>query len=288
MSIITLTTDLGLNDHYVASLKGTILTSVDSPIIIDITHNVLPFDVSQAAFQLRSCYKDFPEGTIHVIGVDSEPVINFGDGDGSLPSILFFDNQYFISNDNGFFGVFLQENKPTSFWRIDDVVSNPSFFKSCTKNMLVATAIKLVNGAKIEELASPHDSYRNALSSVAITEPNLIKGHVIYIDSFGNAITNINKELFERNGINTPFTIRFKRKDFYIDKISPSYNVVPAGEKVALFNENNLLEIAINRGASRTTGGASELFGLRKEDIIMVEFTPKGSKNTINELFPDF
>ena len=288
MGIITLTTDLGLNDHYVASLKGTILSSVDSPIIVDITHNVLPFDVSQAAFQLRSCYKDFPDGTIHVIGVDSEPVINFGDGDGSLPSILFFENQYFISNDNGFFGVFLKENKPTTFWRIDDVVSNPSFFKSCTKNMLIATAVKLLKGAKVEEIASPHNSYRNALSVVAISEPNLIRGHVIYIDSFGNAITNITKDLFERNGINIPFTIRFKRKDFYIDTISPSYNVVPAGEKVAIFNENNLLEIAINRGASRTTGGASELFGLRKEDIIMVEFTPKGSKNTINELFPDF
>ncbi len=288
MGIITLTTDLGTNDHYVASLKGTILSSVDSPYIVDITHNVLPFDVSQAAFQIRSCYKDFPKGTIHVIGVDSEPVINFGDGDGSLPAILFYEDQYFISNDNGFFGVFLQENKPTSFWRIDDVLSNPSFFKSCTKNMLIATAVKLLNGVKVDEVASPHSSYRNALSSVAVTEPNLIRGHVIYIDSFGNAITNISKDLFERNGTNIPFTIRFKRKDYYIDTISPSYNVVPAGEKVALFNGNNLLEIAINRGATKTTGGAAELFGLRKDDIIMVEYTPKGSRDTIDELFPNF
>ena len=146
MSIITLTTDLGLNDHYVASLKGTILSSVSSPYIVDITHDVKPFDVSQAAFQLRSCYKDFPKGTIHVIGVDSEPVINFGDGAGNLPSIMEFNNQYFISNDNGFFGAFLQTNKPSSFWRIDDVLSNPSFFKSCTKTMLVATAVKFVAG----------------------------------------------------------------------------------------------------------------------------------------------
>jgi len=288
MGIITLTTDLGLNDHYVASLKGTILRSVTSPNIIDITHDVRPFDVSQAAFQLRSCYKDFPDGTIHVIGVDSEPVINFGDGDGSLPSIMVFENQYFISNDNGFFGVFLQTNKPSSFWRIDDVLSNPSFFKSCTKNMLIPTAIKLLNGVSIEEISSLHNTYRNALSSVAISEPNLIRGHVIYCDSFGNAITNINKELFDRNGANTPFTIRFKRKDYYIDVISPSYNVVPAGEKVALFNESNLLEIAINRGATKTTGGAAQLFGLIEGDVIMVEFTPKGSKNTLNELFPDF
>ncbi len=288
MRIITLTTDLGLNDHYVASLKGSILSSVDSPYIIDISHEVDPFDVAKAAFLLKSCYKDFPENTIHVIGVDSEPQINKGDGEISLPSIMEFNKQIFISNDNGFFGTFLQTEKPSSFWRIDDVLSNPKYFKSSTKNMLVRTAVKLLNGSKIEELASPHDSYRKALSMVAISEPNLIRGHVIYFDSFGNAITNVNKELFERNGIDTPFTIHFKRKDYFIDTISQSYADVSPGEKVAIFNENGLLEIAINRGATKKNGGAKQLFGLELNEIIIIEFTPKGSKNTINDLFSNF
>ena len=91
--------------------------------------------------------------------------------------------------------------------------------------------------------------------------------------------------MFDRYGKDTPFIIRFKKKDYFIDVISLSYNEVPPGEKVAIFNENNLLEIAINRGASKTNGGAEQLFGLHENDIVRVEFTPKGSKQTIDDLF---
>lgn len=276
---------MGLNDHYVASLKGTILQSIDNCTIVDITHEVKPFDVAEAAFHLRSCYHDFPDGTVHVIGVDSEPIVNFGGADGSFPSILVHKNQYFISNDNGFFGVFMNSEKPSSFWRIDDVLSNPKFSKFPTKNMLLSTAIRLVKGEKIEELASPYETFKNAYFPMAISEPNLIKGHVVHCDSYGNAITNIHKSLFERNGQDVPFIIRFKTKDYYIDVISNTYNEVPPGEKVAIFNENDFLEIAINRGASKTNGGAEQLFGLHKNDIVRVEFTPKGSKQTIEDLF---
>jgi len=276
---------MGLNDHYVASLKGTLLKSVDNCHIIDITHDVKPFDVAEAAYHVASCYADFPDGTVHVIGVDSEPIVNFGGSDGSFPSILFYNNQYFISNDNGFFGVFLKEEKPQSFWRIDDVLSNPKLFKFPTKNMLLSAATRILKGEKLKDIASPFEGFKNAFTPVAVSELNLIKGHVIHCDSYGNAITNIHKSLFERDGKDAPFIIRFKRKDYFIDVISMSYNEVPPGEKVAIFNENDLLEIAINRGASKTNGGAEQLFGLHKNDIVRIEFTPKGSKQTIDDLF---
>lgn len=276
---------MGLNDHYVASLKGTILSTVDNCSIIDITHDVRPFDVAEAAFHVTSCYKDFPEGTVHVIGVDSEPIVNFGGSDGSFPSILMLNKQYFICNDNGFFGAFMNSEKPDSFWRIDDVMSNPKLFKFPTKNMLLSAAVRILNGEEISAIASPFDSYKNAFTPIAISEPNLIKGHVVHCDSYGNAITNIHKSLFDRNGKDVPFIIRFKRKDYYIDVISMSYNEVPPGEKVAIFNENDFLEIAINRGASKTNGGAEQLFGLHRNDIVRIEFTPKGSKQTIEDLF---
>lgn len=285
MGIITLTTDMGLNDHYVASLKGTILKSVNPVNIVDITHDVRPFDVAEAAYHVSSCFKDFPDGTVHVIGVDSEPIVNFSGNDGNFPSILVYKKQYFISNDNGFFGVLLKQNKPDSFWRIDDVMSHPNLFKFPTKNMLLVVAARILNGDKIKDIASLHEDYKNAFSPVAISENNLIKGHVIHCDSYGNAITNIHKDLFDRYGKDTPFIIRFKKKDYFIDVISLSYNEVPPGEKVAIFNENNLLEIAINRGASKTNGGAEQLFGLHENDIVRVEFTPKGSKQTIDDLF---
>ena len=285
MGIITLTTDMGLNDHYVASLKGTILSSVSNCNIVDITHDVRPFDVAEAAYHVSSCFNDFPKGTIHVIGIDSEPIVNFGGSDGSFPSILVHNDQYFISNDNGFFGVFMKENTPQSFWRLDDVLSNPKLFKFPTKNMLLSAAIRLANGEDIKTIASPFEGYKNAFSPVAISELNLIKGHVIHCDSYGNAITNIHKSLFDRSGKDVPFIIRFKKKDYFIDVISLSYNDVPPGEKVAVFNENDFLEIAINRGASKTNGGAEQLFGLHRNDIVRIEFTPKGSRQTIEDLF---
>ena len=92
----------------------------------------------------------------HLIGVDSEPVVNFGGSDGCFPSILEFHNQYFVCNDNGFFGVFLQQNKAQSFWRIDDVLSNPKLFKFPTKNMLVGAVTSIINGTPLK---------RNSISS---------------------------------------------------------------------------------------------------------------------------
>jgi S-adenosylmethionine hydrolase len=285
MKVITLTTDMGLNDHYVASLKGTLLKSFDDIHIVDVSHTVRAFDISEAAYHVRACYSDFPEGTVHVIGVDGEPIVNFGGTDGSFPAIMEFEKQYFVSCDNGFFGAFLQENRPDGFWRVDDVLSNPKLFKFPTKNVLLSAAIRLLKGDKPDSFGTSSTEYKSALSPVAITETNLIKGYVIHTDNYGNAITNIDRELFARFGEDTPFVLYFKKKDYFIDVISEAYNEVPQGEKVAIFNENGLLEIAINRGANGSTGGAEQLFGLRLNDMVRVEFTPPGSRSTIDSLF---
>jgi S-adenosylmethionine hydrolase len=276
---------MGLNDHYVASLKGSLLSADHTVNIIDITHDVSPFDISEAAFHVTSCYQDFPKGTIHVVGVDSEPIVNFGGSDGSFPTIMEFAGQYFISNDNGFFGAFLKEERPNAIWRIEHFISDPKAFKFPTKNILIEAAIRLMKGESPASFATSFNGYKNALALVAVSETNLIKGHVVHVDSYGNAITNVHHTLFERFGENTPFILYFKRKDYFIDVISNTYNEVAQGEKVAIFNENGFLEIAINRGASGSTGGAEQLFGLHKNDIIRIEFTPKGSRETLESLF---
>lgn len=285
MKIITLTTDMGLKDHYVAALKATLLSGVSDLHVVDITHEVEPFNSGEAAYYLGACINDFPEGTIHVIGVDSEPSINFGSAGGSFPSIMRYKDQYFISNDNGFFGSLLKEDQPQGFYRIDNVLSNKNLFRFPTKNILCKTAIDLANGVLINDIASEQDGYTRAFMPVALEEQNLIKGHVIHVDSYGNLITNISRDLFESYGKDEPFTIYFKSKEYFIDTISLSYNEVPQGEKVAIFNDNDLLEIAINRAANRGTGGAEKLFGLGIGDIIRVKFTPRGSHDTINSLF---
>lgn len=284
---------MGLSDHYVASLKGVILSQLSDVSIVDISHEVKPFDVTEAAYLLAACFRDFPAGTVHVIGVDSEPIVNFGGTDGAFPSIMVVKDQYFICNDNGFFGAFLKDQRPESFWRIDDVLSNPKLFKFPTKNLLLPAAIKLMNGDKIESIASPFEGYRNAFSLTALSEQNLIKGHIVHIDSYGNAITNVHRDLFAQVGKEAPFTLLFKRSskltksDYFFDQISNGYNEVPPGEKVTLFNDGGYIEIAINRGADNSTGGAAQLFALQKGDMILIEFTPQGSKKTIDSLFND-
>jgi S-adenosylmethionine hydrolase len=117
-----------------------------------------------------------------------------------------------------------------------------------------------------------------------VLEENLIKGSIVHIDHYGNAITNITRELFGRFD-DAPFTILFRKRDYYIDTISGSYNEVQPGERVAIFNNNDFLEIAINKGARGVNGGADTLFGLHVGDVVRVEFTPRGSAKTIDSLF---
>lgn len=285
MKIITLTSDLGLNDHYVASLKGAILSTDNQVNIVDVSHNVKPFDTAHAAFLLRSCAHNFPEGTVHVVAIDTEPVINYNELDGSFPSIMVKNGQYFIANDNGFFGAYLGVEKPDSFWRVEDVLSNPNHMKFPSKNMLIPIAMQLLAGEPIESLASPQEKWRKSLLTEPAIQENLIKGAVVYLDSYGNIITNITRSLFNQVGQNNPFIIMMRKKEYYIDHISNTYNEVIPGERLALFNENDLLEIAINRGANSSTGGAEKLMGIRKGDIIRIEFTPQGSRETLSELF---
>lgn len=282
MEIITLTSDMGLSDHYVAALKGAIYQCDPNARIVDISHSIRAFDIVQASYTIANVYHEFPKGTIHIIGVDSEPVIH--SREGSYPAVMLYDGHYFIGNDNGFFALLLRENRPEGFWLIDDVLSNPLGFKFPTKNIFVPAAVKLAQGTDVATFASPQEEWKRAFSVNPVIEENLIKGSIVHIDHYGNAITNISKELFSRFD-DAPFTILFRKRDYYIDTISGSYNEVQPGERVAIFNNNDFLEIAINKGARGVNGGADSLFGLHVGDVVRVEFTPRGSVKTIDSLF---
>ena len=287
MQILTLTSDTGLQDYYVAALKGAILKAMKGIQIVDVSHSIQPFDIASAAFQLQCCYKDFPEGTIHLIGVDSEPLIEppeYSDASSfisSYPTVMKFKNQYFISNDNGFFGAFLDDNEPQELWRYKVDKKNLLELKYPMKNCFVPLAKKIVNKERFSSFAEAVNKYKKALIPKAIIEEFVIRGIVIHIDSFGNLITNISKVDFDRLPPDAPYSIKFANEKYYIDHISDTYNAVQQGERVALFNENDLLEIAINRGARQSTGGADNLFGVKQGDRLRIESTPAGSRKTL-------
>jgi S-adenosylmethionine hydrolase len=106
MPIITLTTDLGLKDHYVASVKGAILSQIPDVSIVDITHSIEAFNISQTAYVIRNCYKNFPAGSIHILGVDSELSLK------NSHLAVFAGGHYFIGTDNGTFSLLFDELKP--------------------------------------------------------------------------------------------------------------------------------------------------------------------------------
>ncbi|MFM7565528.1 MAG: S-adenosyl-l-methionine hydroxide adenosyltransferase family protein [Flavobacteriales bacterium] len=290
MQIITLTTDVGLKDFYVAAVKGTLFTKLKNVQIVDVSHEIKPFDVAEAAYQLRNCFDAFPEGTLHLVGVDSEPVFsssldaNFEFITKSLPMVVVFKKQFIVVNDNGFIGTFLGEDEADALYRYDQIEIPKDHWTFMMKTCFIDIATRLVSGHELSSFCTETSSYKKAFMQNPTIEYNLIQGNVIHIDTYGNIITNILRSDFERFGSETPFKISYQKRAYDIDVISNAYSEVPVGERVAIFNHNNRLEIAINRGANKGNGGADQLFGVRLGEVVRVTFYPKGSVDTLTSL----
>ena len=287
MQIITLTTDLGLTDHYVASLKGQLLSAQPSIQLVDVTHNIQSFNIAQAAYFLNNITRDFPAGTIHFLGVDALPQISIGNPESNLyPIVMKLNGHYFVGCDNGIFSLLSDYKKAEEIVRIDDF-SSKFALRFPTRYIYIPTILKIAEGIPLAEIGEPINHVKKVFITQPILEANLIKGSVINTDKYGNVIVNITEKLFNEIGNGNPFTIYFKNSQYFIENISKNYYEVPTAEKLALFNESGFLEIAINKGVTGNGGGASSLLGLSFGDTIRMEFHPKGSKDSINSLFPE-
>lgn len=283
MQIVTLTTDFGFHDHYVASLKGAIYREIPEVVIIDISHSIKAFNSANAAYQIKSCFESFPENTIHIVAVDCETDLTLKTP--SKPIVMKFKNHYFIGTNNGFFGSFLDGQNPDEFMELKEEYINTNVYKFPSKNCFVELAGYITRKEKLTKYLHPSFQIKKAFSPKPMHEGNKLLGNVIHVDSFGNLITNIAMEDFYKFDKKIPFTIYYANRSYFIDRISKSYNEVVAGEKVAIFNSNNLLEIAINKGVNEINSGASKLFGMKIGDTVTVEFSPPGSVDDINLLF---
>ena len=264
MKIITLTSDMGIKDFYLASIKGAIYKGHPDAFIVDISHYVTPFDIAQAAFILKNSWPDFPEGTIHIISVDPESI------EGKHHVIVDYEGQYFIGNDNGMFSLMFNKS-PDKVWIIKPPVNiGSSPFPS--KSVFVWAATQLAQGVRPEDIGERTDGVHSRPAFHPVVSHDLIKGMVIFIDGYGNVLTNIDKELFEKTRKNRNYTIFFRGLNYGIKKIAQSYNEVPPGERLAIFGAGNFLEIAINKGVEGSGGGANKLFGLKLNDVVRIEF----------------
>jgi len=256
MAIITLTTDLGIKDYYVALLKAEILKCCTDANIIDISHQVEPFDIFQAAFLIKNCYKEFPEGTIHIIGMDS------GSKDDRRYLIGINKKQYFIGPDNGVLSLIFDGN-PEMIYSINIEEEHNSIFPS--RAILTRAACHLARGQDVKEISKQVENMVEKTILQPVVKDSVIQGNVIYIDSFRNIIVNIDKDLFDRIGQGRPVRISYHKRE-YIDRISKDYSEVPEGEALSLFGSSGYLEIALNMAP------ASSLLGIQVGETIQVEF----------------
>ena len=256
MAIITLTSDWGQSDYYVAAVKGAILSAIPDANVIDITHNIEPWDIASAAFIIRNCYQNFPEGTIHIIAVETEE-------SAEKPHIALKANgHYFIGTDNDIFSLILGDT-PYEAVTIE-VIQDSDYFTFTTRDRFVKVAAMIAQGRPFSEIGHPYHEIRKCVTFQPTIDANSIHGIVTFVDSYENLVTNITKELFEKVKNGRKFEIRIGK--YNIGTICRSYTEVAIPDIVALFGTHGFLEIALNHGR------AASLLGFSRDSSVDIVF----------------
>lgn len=277
MPIITLTTDFGEKDHFVGAVKGAIYSELADTKIVDISHSISPFHSTEAAYIIQNAYKSFPPGTIHIIGIDSE--LN----PENQHIAVKLDGHFFVCANNGIISMLAAEVNPEKIVEInihDRIISNFPVL-----DVFVKVACHLARGGTLEVIGKPIDEIKEliGIKPVVNREDSQIIGNVIYIDNYGNVVSNISKSLFEDIGKGRPFKITARRAHFskiyaqYSDAINfeiPKDRREEDGKKVAIWNSSGYLELAIYKSNPSTVGSASSLFGLQFRDAVTINFGP--------------
>lgn len=275
MSIITLTTDFGLKDHSVAAVKGALYAEIDEARIVDISHLISPFDSIEAAYVIKNAYHNFPEGSVHIIGVDSELTPE------NKHIAVMLDGHYFICANNGIVSLIASEIRPDKIVEIN--IHRALGTNFTVLDVFVKVAGHILRGGTLEVIGKPIE----ALKQLKYIEPQVntaetqIIGHVVYIDNFGNVVTNIKRAFFESLVKGRTYLIRARHVEFksiydsYSEAINfdlPVHKRENSGKKLALFNASGYLELAIYKSNPKTSGGAASLFGLDVMDTITINF----------------
>ncbi len=258
MAIITLTSDWGLANHYAGAVKGALLREIPGATIVDISHRIACFDIMQASFILRNSAFHFPEGTIHLVGVNTEAGIK-------TPHIaLLYQGHYFIGADNGIFSL-MCDTPPDEMVELD-IRQETDYFTFSTRDVFVKAASMILKGKSLAAVGSPHSVLYEKFAFRPVVNDHQIVGKVIFIDHYENVFVNIDKEVFKKVGRGRPFSIQFRSPDDGISRLHEAYSDVMEGERLALFGSSGYLEVAINQGK------AASLLGLNMSDSVSIHF----------------
>ncbi|MCX7662000.1 MAG: S-adenosyl-l-methionine hydroxide adenosyltransferase family protein [Candidatus Omnitrophica bacterium] len=245
MRCISLLTDFGLSDNFVGVMKAVILKINPSVSIIDISHNIEPQNVFQASFLLKHSFKYFPKGTIHLAIVDP------GVGTDRKAILVKTRNYFFIAPDNGVLSLTLEEESPQEIIQID----NPKYFLKPVshtfhgRDIFSPVAGYLSRGISIYNFGKPIKKIKKIHFPKPEIKKDKLYGQIIYIDNFGNLVTNISKDTFLGFVRKRKFVLRIRNK--IINRISTSYQDSDKKETIALFNSFDSLEISIREGSAK-------------------------------------
>ncbi len=275
MAIITLTTDFGEKDHFAGATKGAIYSEFPDMKIVDISHSVSPFNVPEAAYIIFNAYNSFPKGTIHIIGIDAE--IN----PENKHIAVKLDDHYFICANNGIMSMICAEIAPEKIVEINIHDKIETSFP--VLDVFVKVACHIARGGTLEVIGKVITEIKPIKDLVPFVnaEKNQIIGSIIYIDNYGNVVTNIKKKFFE----DVQKTRRFEvsARNYKFDTIHSKYSDIinfevkkskrhDEGRKLVVFNSSDYMEIALYKSNTATVGSASTLLGLKLRDTITVNF----------------
>lgn len=272
MPLVTLTTDFGIKDHYIGALKGAMMAAVEGIQIVDISHHIQPYHIAECAYVLKNAYRHFPKGSIHIVGVDTQWT------EENRHILVLVDGHYFITANNGVIALITQEITPDQVYEINMPQMERNTFP--TLYVFAPVATHLARGGTPELIGKPFTRLKERAEFKAriSDDGSTLFGHVLYIDNYGNAITNISKPFFEACRKNRSFEL--SARSARTTRISQGYGDIGTGQEanlrtgghlVCLFNTAHFLEIAIAQGSAQN-GGASSLLGLQYRDQITVQF----------------
>jgi S-adenosylmethionine hydrolase len=245
MPLITFTSDFGNSDHYVGVVKANILKEHPDQQIIDISHQIAPFDIAHLAYVVDSAFRAFPEGTIHFIGQDEEQ--------GYLAAWI--EGHYFVAPNNGVLSL-ITEKRPELMVSISPE-DNP--MREAAK-----AAAKLAQSAKFESLGLPLANFKEFAKRRARATKKEISGQVIRVDHFGNLVTNIDKTDFDILSRDRKYMLHFSRET--LNKVNQKMNEVDPGDAYAKFDDRGRLVIGIYQG------NGAQLLGLSFDSPITLTF----------------
>ena len=253
MGLITLLTDFGYRDHYVAALKARLLRLAPTTPVVDISHGIEPFNIAHAVYVLQAVFRDFPVGTVHVIGVADH-------GAGPEPGwqVALFEGHYFVAGDNGILAL-LCAGAPEQLVALPAAVS-----ASPTRDVLLPAAVALAQGAELSSLGPEVTDFHRLNNRQLRLQDHRITGHVAHVDHYGNLITNISRTAVEAVGHGRHLAVHFGRD--VVREVHPHFSAVAPGEAVVIFNSQDCLCLGICQG------NASELLGLYFDSQVDVRF----------------